>query len=115
MVTFRILLIAAIGVTAFLEAQDGPSHVVVTHKIYPEKRTLFRNSLATQASRFTHWRDDGFITSFQALTSALVDDEGWEAVLIAKTGSRGVELFKRLEQPEGAANTTTVPADLVKS
>jgi len=96
-----------------LNAQDGPSHVIVTHRVYPEKRGTFSNGLLTQAGRLVHWRDDGLISGFQVLKSALVDDEGFDAMLIAKTGNGGVELFKRLEQPEMTYSTSTVPADLI--
>lgn len=98
-----------------LLAQDGPSHVIVTHRIYPEKRIGFRNNLPGQAARLNHWRDDGFIMSYQVLQSSLVDDEGMEGILIAKMGTRGFEIFKRLDLTEGSSGTSTVPVDLVEA
>lgn len=116
MTHFRTAAIAAFALASLLPAQDdGPTHVIVTHRVYPEKRAPFRNDLAGQIQRLAHWRDDGAIAGLQILTTALIDDEAWEALVIAKTGTRGVELWKRVDQLNGVASTTTVPVDLTES
>jgi hypothetical protein len=110
------LLATALLLTSFAQAQDGPSHVILTYKVYPDKRAAFRSSLNTRINRFTHWRDDGAINSFQILESSLADDEGWELSAIVQFGARGFELVKRFDQPDSAeiASTTTVPVDLIE-
>ena len=110
-----LILAAALGLASLLQAQDGPSHVVVTYRIYPDKRTAFRTDLNNQTPRLARWRDDGLIGGLQVLMAALIDDEAWEAIFIAKSGTRGLEQFKRFEQPGGVAIATSVPVDLAAS
>ena len=110
---FRIL-IAALSLSLLLTAQDGPTHVIVTYRVYPEKRAPFRQNLYSYVNRLSHWKEQGTMGPFQVLVNSLVDDEAWETLIVARTGTRGLELFRRFEQPEnsGIFNTTTIPADL---
>jgi len=113
---YHRFFIAALLMIPLINAQDTPSHVIVTYKVYPNKRATFKATLNVTTGRFTRWRDEGSITSYQILESSLADDEGWETTAIIETGLRGLELAKRFNQPDSAeiASTTTVPVDLIE-
>jgi hypothetical protein len=111
-------MIAGFLLTSFFaRAQDGPSHVIVTYRVLPDKHGSFRASINSTVGRLSQWKDNGVIGGFALLTNALIDDEGWESTAIVQLGGRGLEQIKRLDQPDAASlsNTTTVPADLIES
>jgi hypothetical protein len=117
-VLYRRLIIAGFVLASFSAiGQDGPSHVLVTYRVFPDKHGAFRASLNNTIGRLGHWKDDGVIGGFTVLTNALIDDEGWESTAIVQLGGRGLEQIKRLDQPDAASvsSTTTVPADLIES
>ena len=63
MFNIRILIAATLVQAGTLNAQDGPTHVLLTYRIYPDRRVAFRNNLTEQRNRFTRWRDEGFLAS----------------------------------------------------
>jgi hypothetical protein len=112
----RSLFVIALILVQSLRAQEGPSHVIVTQRAFPEKRISFRSSVGGIAPRLTHWRDEGFIRGFQVLMSSLIDDEGWESMAIVQLGPRGLEQWKRIDPAVSneAAFSTTVATDLIE-
>ena len=107
MIALRIALCALIAATGLL-CQDSPTHVILTTRVLPERRTLARESLRAKLPFLRQWRDgDGAILGFQVLANSLLDDESWDSMVTLQLTPGGLNQWRRFD--------VLVPADALST